>query len=357
MKRQSETRLNHGELAGGVYHACHEALPALLEILGKAVVVTDTCFMIEHGNQPFERMFETWKGCYLGKHLARVINDPSFTVLLDEFLCNPERCQDEKMTLRLKSGNGREEPRFIEIIPYKLAGRGYLLVLDDCTGRRNHITRLRNIIGVLLSELSRPLKYIESHMLTLTSGNETGVAEEVRNSVLRMSEALALLARFDQLHQHAPLKTRTVQVEERVNAALVDLRMKVTERSIQVHFESCDQETFIQADPDLLREMFYQILHNSLKFANVDCKVHVQCTETDDQVLICIADNGRGMTPKGALRAVEPFYQERDVKGMYGGLGLGLTIAHSIAELHGGALRIMGESRKGATVWIGLKRG
>jgi len=105
-------------------------------------------------------------------------------------------------------------------------------------------------------------------------------------------------------------------------------------------------------EPELVREMFYHILHNALKFAKVECRILVQCARVEGRTLVCIADNGRGISLHDAERVCEPFFQEPDVPQLFGGVGLGLTLAKQIAEIHGGWITVKGEPEKGVTVAV-----
>jgi two-component system, chemotaxis family, CheB/CheR fusion protein len=93
-------------------------------------------------------------------------------------------------------------------------------------------------------------------------------------------------------------------------------------------------------------------LHNAIRFTSHGGRITVRCRCHDDRVFIEVSDDGAGIPPKLLPRIFDSF--ERFDEAL-GGLGLGLSIAKSIVEAHGG--EIIAESagsRHGATFTIAL---
>jgi two-component system cell cycle sensor histidine kinase PleC len=94
-----------------------------------------------------------------------------------------------------------------------------------------------------------------------------------------------------------------------------------------------------------------------VKFTPTDGRIMIRARSAGDQVHLFIEDSGIGI-PKDALSKLgAPFAQvETNLTRSYKGSGLGLAIARSMAELHGGALRIRSEEGLGTIVLVRLPR-
>jgi len=110
----------------------------------------------------------------------------------------------------------------------------------------------------------------------------------------------------------------------------------------------------IFADIVKLKQVFGNILDNALKFTPADGTVTVIAQAAGDHsVKIVFSDTGKGMSPAEAKIAATPFAQAMgELKSEGGGLGLGLTIAKALVELHGGTLSIAAKQGVGTDVTI-----
>ncbi len=122
------------------------------------------------------------------------------------------------------------------------------------------------------------------------------------------------------------------------------------------------QPVQLRADPQLLRQMVLNLLANAVKFTDPGGAVSVSIERgpgTDQGVGIAVSDTGRGMAEADIGPAMEPFVQlEQADRQLNEGLGLGLPLVRTMAELHQGWLEIRSEPGAGteATIWLPRSR-
>jgi two-component system CheB/CheR fusion protein len=101
-----------------------------------------------------------------------------------------------------------------------------------------------------------------------------------------------------------------------------------------------------------LQQVFSNILRNAAKFSPAQSTTRLQVATDGAQVRIRVSDQGVGMDSTELRNLFQPFVQARPASG---GLGLGLSIARAMAELHGGAISAASEGRdRGCTFEVSL---
>ncbi len=103
------------------------------------------------------------------------------------------------------------------------------------------------------------------------------------------------------------------------------------------------------ADYDLLQQALHNVLSNAVYCSNSDSPVIIGWRLIPDFVEIWIKDYGCGMDKETVARIFEPFYRGKN-NNRYEGSGLGLPLAKSIIEAHGGLIEINSKKGEGTTV-------
>jgi signal transduction histidine kinase len=106
----------------------------------------------------------------------------------------------------------------------------------------------------------------------------------------------------------------------------------------------------IVADRDRFEQILVNLLSNANRFAPAGGSIAVQVRADDDEVIISVSDTGPGIPPEEQQHIFEAFYRGRDGgRRRVPGMGMGLAIAKSLTELHGG--RIWLESGEGGSTF------
>jgi signal transduction histidine kinase len=108
----------------------------------------------------------------------------------------------------------------------------------------------------------------------------------------------------------------------------------------------------VDADPDLARQVFANLIGNALKFASrvPQPRVEVGASGTPDQPMFFVRDNGVGFDAAKVHRLFKPFSRLHGTR--FEGSGVGLSIVKRIIDRHGGKIWAQGEPEHGATFWF-----
>lgn len=208
-------------------------------------------------------------------------------------------------------------------------------------------------------ELRSPISAILGWTYLLRAGDlEAADAERVPEIIERSARAQAqlvddLLDASRILGGKLKLNPRPVEPRLVVEAGIEAVRPAAGARSIDLAAR-LDTVGAIQADPERLQQVVSNLLSNAIKFSSIGSRVEIHLERDGESIRIRVTDRGRGIEPSALPLVFEPFQKDTRPPGA-SGLGLGLSIARSIVELHRG--RITAESPgpgKGATFTVEL---
>ena len=209
-------------------------------------------------------------------------------------------------------------------------------------------TPLNAIIGfseIMQSGMFGPLgaeKYEEYCSDIHTSGQ---YLLDVINDILDMSkiEAGRMRLDFEDLAVDG-LLAESIRV---VSARASEKKLAVTSRIAP--------DLALRADRRALKQIVLNLLSNAVKFTPAGGRVAVRGRSTDKCFVLSIADTGIGIGADALARLGRPFEQvESHISKTHQGSGLGLAIAKSLAELHGGRMRIRSTPGRGTIVTVRL---
>ena len=100
------------------------------------------------------------------------------------------------------------------------------------------------------------------------------------------------------------------------------------------------ETTRASADPDRLRQVMYNLIHNAVKY-NQEGTVVTSASPEGSRLRISVADTGVGIPEQDLSRIFERFYRVDKARSReQGGTGLGLSIVKHIVEAHGGRVSV-----------------
>ena len=146
-----------------------------------------------------------------------------------------------------------------------------------------------------------------------------------------------------------------IDVVETVNSCVKMVERRSTGEMASVTTEFADGLPRLLGDEMRLKQILLNLLGNAVKFTppGGNVKVVARICEKSGRHTIEVSDNGVGIAEEDIPKVLEPFGQARDVHTRdHEGTGLGLYLAKSFTEMHGGTLDIVSGLGKGTTVTL-----
>jgi PAS domain S-box-containing protein len=196
-------------------------------------------------------------------------------------------------------------------------------------------------LAMLGHELRNPLAPIVTAIELLKLRGHAGTREVA--SIERQSQHLVRLV--DDLLDIArvtrgklELKRRRVQLQTIVSKA-IEIAAPLIERRRHVLDVAIERDVAIDGDEFRLAQLLANLLTNAAKYTPDSGSIRVEAHTQGAQLCLCVRDSGCGIAPELLPRLFAPFVQEvQSSARSQGGLGLGLALARSLAELHGGTI-------------------
>jgi signal transduction histidine kinase/ActR/RegA family two-component response regulator len=152
------------------------------------------------------------------------------------------------------------------------------------------------------------------------------------------------------------LDVQAVELVPIVKAALDVIRPAAAAKAIRIRTTFDPAPSPALADPNRIQQIVCNLLANAVKFTPKEGSIDVVVRRVSSHVEIMVQDSGIGI-PTEFLPHVFDRFRQADASSTrkYGGLGLGLTIAKQLVELHGGTIRVESEGEgKGAAFFVCL---
>lgn len=211
------------------------------------------------------------------------------------------------------------------------------------------LVQQRRFMADASHELRTPLAIVRGEAEVALSKRERS-AGELRESLeviehesrllTSVIDDLFLLARADA--GQAVLAPATFYLDELVAEVVRSQRTLAAKKSIEIAADLA-HETTMDADERLIRHMLMNLIDNAVKYTPEGGFVKVALQKQDDAFAITIANSGPPLAADMRARIFERFYRGNPSAGE--GAGLGLPIAQSIAELHGGRIDVTSDDR------------
>jgi CheY-like chemotaxis protein len=215
-----------------------------------------------------------------------------------------------------------------------------------------------NLLRALAHELRNSIAPVVNavHLIRLRGSADPelpAILSIIERQVAAMTRSLDTIVDADRLLRgETSLQTRRIDVASAVQTALQSKRPLIESRGQRLHFAPLQRPVWIDADQARLAQALANVLDNAARYTDEGGEISIEVDAGTNEVEIRISDSGRGIAADVLPEVFEAFALRHPARG---GLGVGLTVARKLCELHGGriAVRSEGEGR-GSTFVISI---
>ncbi|MCD5029837.1 cell wall metabolism sensor histidine kinase WalK [Enterococcus asini] len=275
----------------------------------------------------------------------------------DEMLIHRENPYRGTVILRTDFAMIRRESGFIS---------GLVAVMHDVTEQEKTEQERREFVSNVSHELRTPLTSMRSYIEALSEGawkdekiapNFLKVTLDETDRMIRMINDLLDLSRMDS--QQSNLQLEYININELVSFVLdrFDMIMNNEEKGkkYRIRRDFTQRELWAEVDPDKIIQVIDNIMNNAIKYSPDGGTITVHLSETHNNILLSITDQGLGIPKKDLQKVFDRFYRVDKARARkQGGTGLGLAITKEVIKAHGGTIWVESQEGRGSTFYITL---
>lgn len=216
-----------------------------------------------------------------------------------------------------------------------------------------------DLVAITSHDLKSPLNAVINyiHLLRDSVGEMPAEAlqatmDKMLSAALKMSSFIHSILDIEKINSGGyALETRRIRLDSVLRSCVETSQVVAQPRGITIRFAVEGAPGPVVADPVKMEQVFNNLLSNAVKFSPLGCEMEVRYeARSPERHTMVIEDRGPGIPPEDLERIFDRYYQverrEQTAQRAFGsGTGLGLTIARTIVEMHGGAIRA--ENRQG----------
>lgn len=276
------------------------------------------------------------------------------SIIISKSIANPI-LKVSKMAKLIGEGNYKKE------VSYKSNIREIDDLISSINKLSNELKEQENLRKQLTEdiahELRTPLTSIRGHLDTIIAGiwqptNERLIS--INEEVIRITnlvDKLRKLAKFDKGKNN--LNKEIVDLKKYIKSIAYNYEGKALEKNIIIKYKLEDIKALI--DKEKFAQVIINILSNAIKYNNGNNEIYISSFKKDKNIVISIKDYGVGIAKSEQKNIFERFYRVDKSRGANEkGMGVGLTIAKSIVNAHGGKIKVYSEINKGSEFIITL---
>jgi signal transduction histidine kinase/CheY-like chemotaxis protein len=205
--------------------------------------------------------------------------------------------------------------------------------------------RKDEFLATLAHELRNPLAPIRTGLdiLRIRSGDAqatqraTDIMERQLRQMVRLVDDLLDVSRINT--GKFAIKMGRVELKAVVNDALEVVRPYIELHGHELVIELPDRPVFLHGDATRLAQILSNLLNNAAKYTNRGGRVSLGARVEERSLVIHVADNGIGIAPDMLHLVFDMFVQvDSTLERTNAGLGVGLSLARRLVELHGGSI-------------------
>ncbi len=234
----------------------------------------------------------------------------------------------------------------------------YTQIQENATRAANEMAELdqmkANFIAIASHELRTPLGIVMGHVMdiqeTAHTAGERRQADIILSNATRMKKIIEDMTEIDEFSQgKSRFKGQLVAMDELIKEVLNSFAQEAQAKHIRLTSKVPNRDLTIVGDAEKITIALSSLVKNALTFTNENGRVLIMAEYLPGYIKVSVIDNGIGIPAKDLPRVFERFYQVAShMTRRHGGMGLGLSVAKIMIEMHGGQIWVESLEGKGS---------
>jgi two-component system phosphate regulon sensor histidine kinase PhoR len=231
---------------------------------------------------------------------------------------------------------------------------GGIELFRDITKLKKLERERKNILPMFAHDMKNPIITAEGFLSRLLSGKAGDFTEmqlsylgTIKDALTKVDELISDFLEFSRFEamEYRPLRS-AFNIEDAINRQIKIARVEADKKNIQISFEYPETLiSVISADGKMIERVITNLLDNAVKYSPNNSDVTVKLSDWNLEVLFEVRDTGIGIADEHLPYIFDAFYRvNRDTRGS----GLGLSIAKTIIDAHGGKIWAKSSPEKGS---------
>lgn len=228
---------------------------------------------------------------------------------------------------------------------------GRMIIMQDVTERRELDSRREALVRTIAHDLRNPISALEGFADLVQKFGAVNEQQErfltrIRQTSQKMHDLIGTLVDLSWIEAGMPLEHNPVQLSKIIAQVVEEQAAFARLHGVTIAVSAQDPMPAVMGDPTRLQQVVHHLLHNAILYSHAEQSVAIHAWQDAEQVFCSVADQGIGIMPGELELIFDRMYRSKDdyVRNLPGG-GLGLTMARTIIDRHGG--RIWAESEYG----------
>ena len=229
----------------------------------------------------------------------------------------------------------------------------------------DNFEKMRNsFLANVSHDLRTPMATISGFIDGITSGAIPAEKHEyylgiISAEVHRLSRLVADLLDISRLESgERKFNFSNFDIAEMARIILISFEQKISEKKLDVSFETEEDSMFVYADRDAIYQVVYNLMHNAIKFSKESGQFAIKISKENKRIRVSVYNEGQGI-PKEELPFIfDRFYKTDKSRGLdKSGVGLGLYICKTIIDAHSEHISAESKSENEVEFMFTLKEG
>lgn len=230
-----------------------------------------------------------------------------------------------------------------------------VVVLQDVTERRELEKRRESLVKAISHDLRNPISAVSGFADLIAKFGELNEQQgrfltRIRQTSNKLYEVIGPLVDLAWIEAGMPLQHLPLRLGDLINDVVGDLSGLAHSKKITIALSLQNPTPVIMGDAERLKKVIYNLLENAVLYSVLEQTVAIHAWGDEHEVYCSVADRGLGIADDELELIFDRMYRSRDerVREISGG-GLGLTIARTIIERHGGDIWATSNLGEGST--------